>query len=116
MVNRLGLRVKLILLCAFIVMLSGVGSAQQSMGLPTIETVGVGYVTVPADRVIVAVRIEAEDTTATAAQERTREAMETIRAEVEAMGIGDVDFVTLGVYVYHNRATVTRPNVTLRTT
>lgn len=116
MVNRLGPRFKLILLCMFVVMLSGVGSAQQSIGLPTIETVGVGYVTVPADQVIVTIRIEAEESTASSAQEKTRAAIEAIRAEIEAMDIGDVEFVTQGVNVYHNRASITRPTESFRTT
>lgn len=115
MVKRSGLWLKLILIATFVSMLPGVGSA-QTIGLPTIETVGVGSVVVPADRVIVTIRIEAEDTTATSAQEKTRAAMEEFREEIKALNIGEVEFVLHGINVFQQRASVTRPEDTFRAT
>lgn len=115
MVKRLGLSCKLIAVCALVSMLSGIASA-QTIGLPTIETVGVGSVVVPADRVIVSIRVETEDVTATAAQEKTRAAIEEIREEIKALDIGEVEFVLHGINVYQQRASVTRPTDTFRTT
>ncbi len=115
MVKRSRLWLKVMLICAFVGMLSGIAAA-QTIGLPTIETVGVGSVVIPADRVIVSIRIEVEDTTATAAQEKTRAAIDEIREEIKALDIGEVEFVLHGINVYQQRASVTRPTDTFRTT
>lgn len=102
------LGVLLVLGCA------GMASAQQSLQLPSVVTVGLGYVIVPTDQVVVTLGIETSSESADQAYSQSNAIIESIRAELQEANIEGLNISVGRVNMWQQRSS-TRPT-TYRTT
>lgn len=112
MVNR---RISFIIMALMIVVGFGAVTAAQTLQLPSIVTVGLGYVVVPADHLVVTLNIEAAEDSAQAAYDASSAIIAAIRQELEAAKLDGLDVRTGRAHLWQQRS-ATRQSTTYRVT
>lgn len=98
------------LLClALVIGAGGVAAAQQSLQLPTVVTVGMGYVVVPADRIVVVIGLETSDESAEQAYAKSSQIVQSIREALTAAQYEGLSVRVGGVSVWQQRSTARPP-------
>lgn len=112
MVNR---RSSVVLFALLFVVGAGAITAAQSLQLPSIVTVGLGYVLVPADHLVVTLNIETSEESAQAAYDASSAIVEAIRQELGEADIAGLEVRSGRAHLWQQRS-ATRQSTTYRVT
>lgn len=98
------------LVCLLLILGSAYVTSAQTLQLPSIVTVGLGYVITKADRVVVSLSIETQDESAETATAQTTAIGETIRRELAALDLAGLEFIPGRMSIWPQRGTGSRPS------